>query len=84
MPSHNLVRTYSMLGYEKIPGSIVMQTNVKQTAHELIEQLNDQASWDDVIYEMVLRKEIEAELADSAAGQVTPAGDILKESGIQE
>jgi len=61
-----------------------MQTNVKQTAHELIEQLNNQASWDDVIYEMVLRKEIESELTDSEAGRVTPAEDILKEFGIQE
>ncbi len=84
MPSHNLVRTYSMLGYEKTTGSIVMQTNVKQTAHALIEQLNDRASWDDVIYEMVLKKEIETELADSIAGQVTPAVDILKKSDIQE
>ncbi len=84
MPSHNLVRTYSMLGYEKTTGSIVMQTNVKQTAHELIEQLNDQASWDDVIYEMVVKKEIETELADSETRRVTPVGYILKEFGIQE
>ncbi len=61
-----------------------MQTNVKQIAHELIEQLNDQASWDDVIYEMVLRKEIETELTNSEAGRLTPTEDILKTFGIQE
>jgi len=61
-----------------------MQTNIKQTAHKLIEQLNDQASWDDVIYEMVVRKEIETGLADSEAGRVTPVEDILREFGIQE
>jgi len=84
MPGHNLVRTYSMLGYEKTTGSIVMQTNVKQTAHELIEQLNDQASRNDVIYEMVVRKETGTGLVDSEAGQVTLAENILKEFGIQE
>ena len=56
--------------------------NVKQQAHELIDKLPDTASWHDVVYEMVVRREIELGLADSEAGRTTPAEDVLKEFGF--
>lgn len=56
--------------------------NLKQAAHELIDQLPDNASWDDVVYEMVTRREIELGLADSEAHRTTPVEDIAKEFGL--
>lgn len=56
--------------------------NVKQTAHELIDELPDSATWHDVAYRMVVRWEIERGLADSDAGRVTPAEDVMREFGI--
>ena len=56
--------------------------NVKQQAHELIDKLPDDATWRDVVYELVVRREIELGLADSEADRVTPAEDVLKEFGF--
>ena len=56
--------------------------NIKQQAHELIDQLPDNATWRDVVYEMVVRREIELGLADSDANRTTPAEDVLKEFGF--
>ena len=56
--------------------------SVKKTAHELIDNLPDNASWDDVLYEMLIRKEIELGLADSEDGRVTAVEDIREEYGL--
>ena len=56
--------------------------NRKQTAHELIDQLPDNATWDDMVYQLVIRKEIELGLADSEANRVTPVEDVIKEFGL--
>jgi len=56
--------------------------NIKEAVHELAEQLSHTATWDDVIYEMTVRKEIEQGMADSDADRVTSAVDVLKEFGI--
>lgn len=57
--------------------------NLKRIAHELIDQLPDDASWDDVVYEIVTRREIDAGLADSAANRTTPVEDVAKEFGLK-
>ena len=58
--------------------------NVKQQAHKLVDQLPDDATWDDVVYEMVARREIEKGLADSDAGRTMSVEDVEKEFGITE
>ena len=58
--------------------------NIKRAAHDLVDQLPDTATWDDVVYEMVVRREIEHGLADSDAGRVIPVEDIMEEFGITE
>jgi len=58
-------------------------SNLKKTARELIDKLPDNATWDDVVYEMVVRREIEAGLADSEANRTTPVEDVAKEFGLK-
>lgn len=58
-------------------------SNLKQQAHDLIDRLPNDASWDDVVYEMVTRREIELGLADSEANRTTPVEDIAKEFGLK-
>ncbi len=58
-------------------------TNPKQAAHQLIDKLPDNATWDDVVYEMVTRREIELGLADSDANRITPVEDVIKEFGLK-
>ena len=56
--------------------------SVKEAAHQLIDLLPDNASWDDVMYELMVRKEIELGMADSMAGRVTLVEDVRKEYGL--
>lgn len=62
-----------------------MQTagDIKQAAHQTIDQLPTDATWDDVLYSLVERREIELGLADSAAGRTTPVETVMKEFGIE-
>lgn len=57
--------------------------NLKKIAHEIIDNLPDTASWDDVVYEMVTRREIDLGLADSESNHTTPVDDIAKEFGLK-
>ena len=57
--------------------------NPKQAAHQLIDKLPDNATWDDVVYEMVTRREIELGLADSDANRTTLVEDVIKEFGLK-
>jgi len=60
-----------------------MTANPKAAARELIDKLPDDATWDDVVYEMVVRREIETGLVDSETNRITPVEDIAKEFGLK-
>ena len=47
-----------------------MTTAVKQRAHELIEALPEDATWQDLLYALELRADIDAGLQDAKAGRV--------------
>jgi predicted transcriptional regulator len=68
-------------GSEVMPAMEAAKTP-KAQAHELIDQLPDNASWHDLAYRMVVRWEIERGLADSDAGRVTPVEEVMREFGI--
>ena len=57
--------------------------DIKQTVHQIVDQLPSNATWDDVLFSIVERREIEAGLADSAAGRTTTVEDVMKEFGIK-
>lgn len=58
--------------------------NVKQYLHDLADQLPEGATIDEALYHLVLRREIEAGLADSEAGRTKPIEDLLEQRGIAE
>ncbi len=57
--------------------------NLKAIARELIDKLPDDATWDNAIYMMVARREIETGLADSESNRTTPVDDVAKEFGLK-
>lgn len=62
-----------------------MQTaDIKNTAHQLIDQLPEGSTWNDAIYELVVRREIELGLEESNAGLTTSVEEIRKEFGLDE
>lgn len=51
----------------------------KQAAKQLIEHLSDEASWDDIMYELYVKQKIEAGLADIEAGRTIPHEQVKAE-----
>ena len=51
--------------------------DVKREARQLVDQLPDHASWDDLMYEIYVRQSIEAGLADVQAGRVVAHDQVL-------
>jgi predicted transcriptional regulator len=47
-------------------------STAKQAAREIIERLPDQATWDDIMYELYVKEKIEQGLADIDAGRTIP------------
>ncbi len=58
--------------------------NVKQYLHTRADRLPDSATIDQALYHLVLRREIEAGLADSDAGRTTPVEEMMKRRGLVE
>ena len=63
-----------------IPGP----TTPKEQAHKLIDQLPDNASWQEVLYFLEVRADIEEGLQDVEAGRVDSVADVRKEYGLSE
>lgn len=50
--------------------------DIKAEARRLIDQLPDDATWDDLMYEIYVRQAIDAGLADVEAGRVIPHEEL--------
>ena len=59
-----------------------MPNSVKEEARKLIDRLPESATWDDVEYEIYVRRAIESGLADSDAGAVETTDEIRKSFGL--
>ena len=51
----------------------------KQAAQQVLNRLPDQASWDDIIYELYVKEKIEEGLADIEAGRTIPHEEVKAE-----
>jgi len=51
----------------------------KQAARQLLDYLPDQASWDDIMYELYAKEKIEEGLSDIKAGRTTPHEQVKAE-----
>ena len=51
---------------------------VKEEARKLLERLPDEASWDDLMYEIYVRKKIAAGLAAAEAGRLVPQDEVRR------
>lgn len=58
------------------------QADVKTSAREAIDQLPDDASWDDVMYRIYVRQKIEAGLRDVENGETVTNAEVRKRYGL--
>lgn len=49
---------------------------IKEEAHRLVDNLSDQATWEDLMQEIYIRQAIEAGLADSEAGRTLDVKEV--------
>ena len=55
---------------------------VKDEARRLIDRLPDDATWEDVQYQIYFRQAVEAGLQDSRDGRVVPADEARRRFGL--
>jgi len=56
--------------------------NIKEEARRLIDRLPENATWDDLMYEIYVRLAIEAGLADSEASRITSVEAVRAQFGL--
>lgn len=57
-------------------------TGVKDAVRKLADTLPDDATWDDVMYEIYVRQSVEAGRSDADAGRVISAEDLRESFGL--
>ena len=55
-----------------------MSSHIKLEARRLVDQLPDDATWEDLMYEIYVRQAIEAGLKDSEEGRTIPIDELRK------
>lgn len=61
-----------------------MGSNIKREAQRLVEQLPEDASWDDLMYEVYVRQAAERGIADAEAGRVVSHDDAMARLGLKK
>lgn len=56
--------------------------SVKDEARQLIERLPDDATWEDLQYQIYFRQAVEAGLKDSREGRVVPLEEARRRFGL--
>jgi len=56
----------------------------KEQAHKLVDPMPENATWDDLIYEIYVREVIERGLADSRADRTKDVKEIRANYGLRE
>jgi hypothetical protein len=60
-----------------------MQTeNIKEKAHQLLNNLPDSATWEDLMYRIYVREAIEAGIKDSDQGLTVEVKEVRKKFGL--
>jgi len=58
--------------------------SAKEQARLLLDRLPDDATWDDVEYELYIRKAIDAGIADADSGTVESNAEVRRSFGLPE
>ena len=64
-------------------GTPLMSTPIKDKARALIDALPEDATWQDVLYALELRSDIETGIGDANADRVTDTETLLEDYGLR-
>ena len=66
-------------------GGVAMSSLMeKEQAHKLVDRMPENATWDDLIYEIYVREVIERGLADSRANRTKDVKEVRAKYGLPE
>ncbi|TET24853.1 MAG: hypothetical protein E3J76_02305 [Candidatus Aminicenantes bacterium] len=57
-------------------------SNIKEEAHRLLDDLPESATWDELMYKIYVRQAIEAGLEDSDAGRTIDVKEVRAKFGL--
>jgi predicted transcriptional regulator len=57
-------------------------STIKEQAHRLIDRLPEDATWEDLQYEIYFRQAVEAGLKDSREGRTVPLDEARRRCGV--
>jgi len=57
-------------------------TLTKDKAHDLVDQMPEDSTWDDLIHEIYVREAIEQGLTDSKAGRTVEVREVRAQYGL--
>ena len=70
-------------GSEDLFRRLAMQTeSIKQQAHQLLDNLPESATWEDLMYRIYVRQAIEAGIKDSDQGRTLDVKDVRKKFNL--
>ena len=58
------------------------KTMTKHEAHDLVDRLPEQSTWDDLIHEIYVRQAVARGLEDSDAGRTRDVCEVRREYGL--
>jgi hypothetical protein len=58
------------------------QTTIKEEARELVDRLPEDATWEDLQYQIYFRQAVEAGLKDLREGRTVPLEEARRRSGL--
>lgn len=57
--------------------------SIKDEARQLVENLPENCTWEDLMEQIYVRKAIEAGLTDAEAGRTVPLGEVRERFGLK-
>ena len=57
-------------------------TTIKQEAHRILDDLPEDANWDDLMYKIYVRVAIEEGIKDSEVGRIVDVKDVRAKFGL--
>jgi len=60
----------------------MQNNNIKKEAYRLLEKLPENATWDDLMYEIYVRQTIEAGIKDSKADRTVDVKEVRAKFGL--
>ena len=72
-----------MSPFKYVSNAEMETVKVKDEARRLVEELPDDASWDDLMYRIYVRQAIDAGLRDSQAGRTLDVKEVRAKFGLE-